>query len=95
MRKKRRMEQEMMDLLLGFAVKDERVRLMGINGSRVNPNAPNDEFQEYNIVYEVIDMESFLHNPDWIDVFGKQLMMQTPKNMTLFPPQLGGRNAVC
>ncbi|MCP3760955.1 aminoglycoside 6-adenylyltransferase [Domibacillus sp. A3M-37] len=91
MQKNRRTDQDMMDLILKTAELDERIRLVGMNGSRVNRNALKDEFQDYDIVYAVTDLASFLAEPEWIDVFGERIIMQTPENMSLFPPQLGGR----
>lgn len=86
-----RTEQEMMDLILNVANQDERIRAVAMNGSRTNPNAPIDPFQDYDIVYLVSEMDSFLQDPDWVDVFGERIIMQTPENMSLFPPSLGGR----
>jgi aminoglycoside 6-adenylyltransferase len=34
-------------------------------------------------------MESFKVNDDWLDVFGKRIIMQKPEGMTMFPPTLG------
>ncbi|WP_028596549.1 aminoglycoside 6-adenylyltransferase [Paenibacillus assamensis] len=73
-----RSEQEMFDLILGVANKDERIRAVYMNGSRTNPNAPKDIFQDYDIVYVVTETESFLRDEKWIDVFGERLMMQEP-----------------
>ncbi len=39
-----RSQSEMMDLILGVAKKDERIRAVYLNGSRANPNAPKDIF---------------------------------------------------
>lgn len=86
-----RSEQEMYDLVLEVAKKDSRVRAVGLNGSRTNPNVPKDIFRDYDIVYLVTDMESFINDPDWVNVFGKRLIMQTPENMALFPNDLGNR----
>ena len=74
---KHRTEKEMMDLILGVAEKDERVRAVWMNGSRANPKAHRDHYQDYDIVYAVTDMESFLRDPNWIDVFGERIIMQT------------------
>ncbi|WP_440897019.1 aminoglycoside 6-adenylyltransferase [Amphibacillus sp. Q70] len=86
-----RTEQEMFDLILEVAKQDKRVRAVVMNGSRTNPNVPKDMFQDFDIVYLVTEMESFIDQPDWIDTFGERLIMQTPENMSLFPPELGGR----
>lgn len=85
-----RSEQEMMDLILGYAGRDERVRAVGMNGSRTNPNVPKDMFQDYDIVFVVTDLDSFVADPDWIDCFGSRIIMQTPEDMNLFPPELDG-----
>ncbi len=89
--KNMRSEQEMMTMILDTARADERIRAVGMNGSRTNPDAPRDIFQDYDIVYFVTDMQPFLAHPSWVDCFGKRLIMQMPEGMSLFPPQLGGR----
>ena len=48
-----RTEREMTALILGVAERDARVRAVFMNGSRANPNAPRDIFQDYDIVYVV------------------------------------------
>ncbi|MFE4133577.1 aminoglycoside 6-adenylyltransferase [Peribacillus sp. YIM B13482] len=86
-----RSEKEMMELILRVAEKEERVRAVAMNGSRTNFNVPKDTFRDYDIVYLVSDFKSFLINPDWVNVFGKRIIMQTPEDMAMFPPELGGR----
>ena len=85
-----RSEQEMLDLILGVARQDERIRAVWMNGSRANPRAPRDIFQDYDIAYLVDDMSSFLKDHSWVDVFGERLIMQMPEEMTLVPPELEG-----
>lgn len=85
-----RSEQQMMDLILDYASNDERVRAVGMNGSRTNPNAPKDMFQDYDIVFMVTDMNSFIADKNWMDCFGNRIIMQTPEDMDLFPPELDG-----
>lgn len=82
-----RTEQEMYDLILGVARQDERVRVVAMNGSRANPNAPRDAFQDYDIVFVVTEMASFLANDAWLDYFGRRVIMQKPDAMELFPPE--------
>ncbi|MFB5677030.1 aminoglycoside 6-adenylyltransferase [Paenibacillus terreus] len=74
-----RSEKEMMELILGFARNDERIRAVGMNGSRTNPNAPKDVFQDYDIVFVVKDIHSFVDHPQWVDYFGSRIIMQTPE----------------
>lgn len=73
-----RNEKEMFNLILNVAKKDERIRAVYMNGSRTNPNAPKDIFQDYDIVYVVTEMASFLKDPNWVNVFGELLMIQEP-----------------
>lgn len=85
-----RTEQEMLELILQVAQRDERVRAVGMGGSRTNPNVPKDMFQDYDVVYIVADMQSFIDDYSWVGVFGERLIMQTPEDMAMFPPELGG-----
>ncbi len=82
-----RSEQEMLDLILNTARRDERVRAVLLNGSRVNPNAPRDFFQDYDVIYLVTEKESFLAHPDWISVFGERMILQLPDEMSDPPPE--------
>ena len=74
-----RTEQEMMYLILSFARKDERIRIVGMEGSRTNTNIPNDEFQDYDITYLVTEIESFLEDEEWLNYFGERLIIQKPE----------------
>ncbi|QTN96376.1 aminoglycoside 6-adenylyltransferase [Bacillus sp. LJBV19] len=84
-----RSEDEMMKLILDIAMKDERIRLVTLEGSRTNKNVPRDKFQDYDISYFVTDMDSFTSDDSWLDQFGERMMMQKPEDMELFPPELG------
>lgn len=77
-----------MSLILKIAKTDSRIRAAVMNGSRTNPNAPQDIFQDFDIVYIVNKIETFIENIDWINVFGERLMLQLPedKKNTLLPP---------
>lgn len=86
-----RTEEVMLELILNVARRDERIRAVCMNGSRVNAHVKKDIFQDYDIVYLVTNMNAFINDEKWIDVFGEQLIMQTPENMALFPPTLDGR----
>jgi len=41
-----RTEKEMLDLILGVANRDSRIRAVYMNGSRANPNVKKDIFQD-------------------------------------------------
>lgn len=85
-----RSEQEMMDLILTTAREDPRIRAVMMNGSRVNPNAPRDLFQDYDIVYFVTDVAPFVRNLDWIARFGEMMILQMPEDMVDPPPENSG-----
>ncbi|MDD4494602.1 MAG: aminoglycoside 6-adenylyltransferase [Eubacteriales bacterium] len=76
-----RTEQEMMDLILGVAKGDERIRAVLMNGSKANPNVPKDIYQDFDVAYMVTDIDSFTKDHSWIDVFGNRLMLQMPETM--------------
>lgn len=76
-----RSEKEMFDLIMSVAKMDPRVRAVYMNGSRTNPNAPKDVYQDYDIVYVVRDFDSFIADLNWIDIFGERLILQMPEAM--------------
>jgi len=82
-----RNEREMLDLIINTARNDDRVRAVIMNGSRVNPNATKDFFQDYDVVYVVTEKESFLADPAWIKVFGELMILQLPDEMSDPPPE--------
>ena len=73
-----RTEQDMFDIILGLAREDERVRAVYMNGSRTNPKAPKDNYQDYDIVYVVTDVLSFLQDRSWLMKLGSPLIIQEP-----------------
>jgi len=85
-----RSEQEMLDLILDTARNDERIRAVIMNGSRANPNAPRDPFQDFDIVYIVTDVAPFRHNFEWIERFGEIMILQMPEDMQDPPPNNDG-----
>ena len=80
-----RTEKEMYDLILGIAQADDRIRGVYMGGSRTNPNAVRDLFQDYDVVYIVNETESFINDTPWIDRFGERLFMQYPDENPAFP----------
>lgn len=87
---KMRSEHEILDLLLNFANSDENVRAVVMNGSRVNPNAKKDPFQDFDVVYLVRDVDAFKSRPDVVSYFGEIMILQTPEDMDDPPPQNDG-----
>jgi len=77
-----RSEEELLSLILEVAGADNRIRAVLLNGSRANPNAAKDIFQDFDIVYVVTEMSAFLRNHSWVDKFGKRIILQLPDEMT-------------
>ncbi|MCI8443117.1 MAG: aminoglycoside 6-adenylyltransferase [Provencibacterium sp.] len=84
-----RSEKQVIEQLLGFAREEDRIRLVGMAGSRTNENVPADIYRDYDISFLVTEMKSFLQSDRWLDRFGPRLMMQKPEAMELFPSELG------
>jgi aminoglycoside 6-adenylyltransferase len=76
-----RSEEEMFALILDTARRDDRIRAVILNGSRANPNARRDIFQDYDVVYVVSEASSFRRDAGWMDRFGDLMILQTPDDM--------------
>ena len=76
-----RSEREMLDLILTVARGDERVRAVWLNGSRTNPNAAEDPWRDYDVVFAVTETTSFRNDPDWACRFGTPAIVQEPDYM--------------
>lgn len=81
-----RSEKEMLDLILNVAENDGKIRVVVMNGSRVNPHAKKDPFQDFDIVYFVEDVKPYKRNKAFISQFGELMILQTPEDMGDSPP---------
>ena len=70
-----RTETEMFDVILQTA-KVLQVDAVAMSGSRTNPKAPKDEFQDYDVVYIVEDLDGLIADLSWLDQFGKRIIEQ-------------------
>ncbi len=77
----RRSDDALRALLCSVAAADPRVRAAILNGSRADPRAVPDAFQDWDVVYVVDSLEPFLADTDWVDCFGERLIMQLPDAM--------------
>ena len=80
-----RTEAEMLSLIKEVALEDENIRAAYIEGSRVNPNAPKDIFQDYDIEYIVRTTRPFREDKEWIKCFGEILYMHYPEENVYYP----------
>lgn len=70
-----RTEPEMLDLILQTA-KTLQVKAVAMSGSRTDTGAPRDEFQDYDVVYVVDDLDNLTSDLSWLDQFGKRIIDQ-------------------
>ncbi len=70
-----RTETEIFDVILQTA-KVLQVDAVAMSGSRTNPKAPKDEFQDYDIVYVVDDLDNLTSDLSWLDQFGTRIIEQ-------------------
>ncbi len=70
-----RTETEMLDVILQTA-KSLQVEAVAMSGSRTNPKAPKDEFQDYDVVYVVDDLDNLTSDLSWLEQFGKRMIEQ-------------------
>ena len=70
-----RTETEMLDVILKTA-ETLQVVTVAMSGSRTDTKAPKDEFQDYDVVYVVDDLDNLTSDLSWLDQFGKRLIEQ-------------------
>ena len=70
-----RTDQEMLDLILQIA-KKLQVDAVALSGSRTNQKIQTDEFQDYDVVYVVDNLDNLTRDISWLDKFGKRIIEQ-------------------
>ncbi|MEZ7600720.1 aminoglycoside 6-adenylyltransferase [Streptococcus sp. 27098_8_69] len=70
-----RTETEMFDVILQTA-KVLQVDAVAMSGSRTNSQAPKDEFQDYDVVYVMDDLDNLTSDLAWLDKFGTRIIEQ-------------------
>ncbi len=70
-----RTEPKMLDLILQTA-KTLKVEAVAMSGSRTDTKAPKDEFQDYDVVFVVDDLDTLTSNLAWLDQFGERIIEQ-------------------
>mgnify|MGYP000922814349 CR=1 FL=1 len=70
-----RTEPKMLDLILQTA-KTLKVEAVAMSGSRTNPKVPKDEFQDYDVVYIVENLDTLAADLAWLEKFGKRMIEQ-------------------
>ena len=67
-----RSETEMLNLILQTA-KTIQVEAVALSGSRANPKALKDEFQDYDVVYVVDDLDNLTKDLSWLEQFHERV----------------------
>ena len=70
-----RTDQEMLGLILQIA-KKLQVDAVALSGSRTNQKIQTDEFQDYDVVYIVDDLDYLTRDLSWLTQFGKRIIEQ-------------------
>ena len=70
-----RTESEILNLILHTA-KTIQVEAVAMSGSRTDKTALKDEFQDYDVVYVVDDLDNLTSDLSWLDPFGKRIIEQ-------------------
>ena len=70
-----RTDQEILELILETA-KKLQIDAVALSGSRTDTKAPKDEFQDYDVVYVVDDLDTLTNDLSWLDQFGKRVIEQ-------------------
>lgn len=70
-----RIEKEMMKLIVQIA-ETLQVEAVALSGSRTSPDSPKDEFQDYDVVYIVENLEELISDLSWLNRFGNRLIEQ-------------------
>lgn len=70
-----RTDAEMMGLILQIA-KSLQVEAMALSGSRADIHSLRDQFQDYDVVYIVENLEDLISDLSWLDQFGILLIEQ-------------------
>ena len=72
---KMRTETKMMTLILQIA-ENLQAEAVALSGSRADINSLRDEFQDYDVVYIVENLNDLLSDLSWLDQFGMRLIEQ-------------------
>ena len=68
--------QEQMLRLISQTGQTLQVAAVALSGSRTDTKAPKDEFQDYDVVYVVDDIDNLTSDLSWLDQFGKRIIEQ-------------------
>ena len=71
----RNCDDKIMELIVQIA-ETLQVEAVALSGSRINPQTQEDEFQDYDVVYIVDNLEDLISDLSWLDQFGTRIIEQ-------------------
>lgn len=80
--------EEIKKLIIDKAIADNRIRAVLLNGSRANSKIKPDKYQDFDIVYIVQELDSFIKDHHWANIFGDKIIEQLPDEMTFGKPTI-------
>lgn len=66
-------ENKMIELILQIA-DTLKVEAIALSGSRTNPQPVKDEYQDYDVVYIVDNLEDLISDLSWLEQYGNRLI---------------------
>ena len=84
-----RSDREIMDLILRRAQSDPRILAAYLKGSRTNSSAPKDIYQDFDLMYVVLETESFRSDTSWLKDFGPIMLTQEQDNAFSYGERFG------
>lgn len=74
-----RTETEVLQQIKAFAMENDDIKVVAMNGSRVNPMIPEDSFKDYDLVFFVEKLEPYQSQKKWLTTFGDILILCEPE----------------
>ena len=68
-------ESAILNLILKIA-ETLQVEAVALSGSRATNQGQKDDFQDYDVVYIVENLEDLIYDSSWMDQFGKRIIEQ-------------------
>ena len=72
-----RSDEEMLHLIVETGKKNGALAI-GISGSRTDSQVQTDQWQDFDIIYLMADIQPLVEQDAWLNAFGPRLIMQTP-----------------
>ncbi len=68
--------EQVLNQIISFGDQHESIRLVLLNGSRVNPSIQSDDYSDYDVIFGVNSYKQFIDDQSWMAFFGDLLILQ-------------------